>query len=280
MAFAYFEPAPQLQGLIGSYYHFETPIAFSDRLRAEMPNLRILLSGQTIIHDDTPQLYTAGDMVLFGPRFHSIGLDFTPGSSVFGLSITPEGWQQFFGIPMHEVTNQRLLLDDVLSHCYSREAERVRECHDPASMVKILDALFTRILIERRQQGDQNFMKLASHWVTCADRSGIDQLVEQSDRSTRQVERMCRDYLGAPPKKLQRKYRALIACNRMAWDNQADWRGVAGEGYCDQAHFIREFSTFIGCTPGAFAKGAQPLLLHTILSRRTIRHASALSLIA
>ena len=37
MAFAYFEPAPQLQGLIGSYYHFETPIAFSDKLRCMIP---------------------------------------------------------------------------------------------------------------------------------------------------------------------------------------------------------------------------------------------------
>nr|WP_233061398.1 AraC family transcriptional regulator [Parvularcula mediterranea] len=107
----------------------------------------------------------------------------------------------------------------------------------------------------------------------------LEDLLETSGRSQRQLERLCKAYFGGSPKKLHRKFRALHAANAFAWDEHQDWRDVASTTYYDQAHFIREFKTFNGRTPTEFINGPHFLVRVTLDQRRQIDHPSPYSLI-
>lgn len=71
-------------------------------------------------------------------------------------------------------------------------------------------------------------------------------------RSERQARRLCVDLVGVPPKVLSRILRFRTAVERLG-HGQPDWAQFAAAcGYYDQAHMIREFQEFAGCTPGRY----------------------------
>lgn len=68
--------------------------------------------------------------------------------------------------------------------------------------------------------------------------------------SSRQLRRLCHLYLGVSPRNFYRVLRFQRALDAL---NQGHHKDLLA-GYYDQAHYIREFKTFAGVTPGNFLK--------------------------
>jgi AraC-like DNA-binding protein len=90
----------------------------------------------------------------------------------------------------------------------------------------------------------------------------VDQIAEEFAMNARQMQRLFREYVGATPKWVIRRYRLIEAAERIASGDVAGFAGLALDlGYADQAHFIRDFKNVVGRSPAGHArhmKSARP----------------------
>lgn len=76
----------------------------------------------------------------------------------------------------------------------------------------------------------------------------------RTGRSVRSLERAFRAYVGLSPKLVIRRFRLQEAASYLASDHKRDLAGLAlALGYCDQAHFARDFKSVVGDSPARFA---------------------------
>lgn len=90
--------------------------------------------------------------------------------------------------------------------------------------------------------------------VALADRSivKVEELVARSGVSARTMQRLFRRYVGVSPKWVIRRFRIQEAAERALHD-ALDWATLAADlGYCDQAHFSRDFRAQVGASPRAY----------------------------
>ena len=279
MEFSYFEPAPALRELVSSYYFISLPVEAEDIMRAEIANVRFILDG-TIMSDlsGAPVELKSGDAPLCGPTYRWSRLRFSAGARAFGAAITPLGWRRLFSVSAEELANTHAPLEDFVPPQARPLIGAVFEADSKEAAVSAADALFSSFVSHERRVHD-DFIEQATRWIVDPEPNEIEHLIDQSDLSHRQIERLCKAYFGAGPKKLHRKFRALHAANRLIWMNLSDWREIARAAYYDQAHFIREFKQFNGRTPQEFIDGPNFLVRLTLQERLKINHGSPFSLV-
>ncbi|MCG6859520.1 MAG: helix-turn-helix domain-containing protein [Salaquimonas sp.] len=280
MRYEYWRPAADLARYVGAYYIMEVPEGGGDIMRAQLPFLRFILSGTSQLeHDGETVSHSAPKALVCGPSFRTGRAMVSPGSSILAVMIKPEGWQALLGVPMRELSNRIALLDDFHPVDMASLRDRLAGAADDAEMFGVIDCLL-RGMISATRAHNFTFLQEASAWLGQARNESIDTLLRQSGLSHRQVDRLCAAYFGAPPKRLQRTYRALHAATQLAWTDETDWRQVVGEGYYDQSHFIKDFKAMIGCTPGEYVRGPNMMIRFDLQKRLAIKHDSFFSIIA
>jgi AraC-like DNA-binding protein len=189
-----------------------------------------------------------------------------PAQSFFGARFRP-GMASAF-IPGAELlTDQTRPLDDLMGGAARRMFERLAELPSLEEMGGLMDQLLRPL--DPPDIGERVLRQLESADVS------LDQVVSKSGLSVRHFRRLCLERAGVSPKYLSRILRFRKAAQRigaMAGSGrqnlaQPSWADFAVAcGYYDQAHFIREFQEFAGCTPGRFLQSRRrderPVELH------------------
>jgi AraC-like DNA-binding protein len=277
--FAYYEPCAPLQKLVSSYYFVSLPFEIADIMRAEIANVRFVLNGAVssdLMGEMVP--FSRPSAILCGSTQRWSNIHFTAGASVFGAAITPLGWCKLFGYSAEEAADRILPLADNIPATSRALMDAVFGASGQKEAVAAADKFFMS-LVSDRWRIREDFIEQVTKWIVDPEPNEIEHLLNNVDLSHRQVDRLCKAYFGASPKKLHRKFRALHAANRLAWDDLTDWREIARTGYYDQAHFIREFKEFNGRTPQDFIDGPHILVRMTLAERRKINHGSPFSLV-
>lgn len=88
----------------------------------------------------------------------------------------------------------------------------------------------------------------------------VDDLADRVDVGRRTLERLCSRYFGFPPKLLLRRQRFLRSLGRFLLDPAGGWSEALDGQYCDQAHFVHDFRSFMGMTPSQYAAMEHPIL--------------------
>jgi AraC-like DNA-binding protein len=79
----------------------------------------------------------------------------------------------------------------------------------------------------------------------------------QVDLGERALQRLFSDYVGVSPKWVIRRSRLHDAASRLANAEDVNLTQLAQElGYCDQAHFARDFKTIVGRSPSDYRRSA------------------------
>jgi AraC-like DNA-binding protein len=82
----------------------------------------------------------------------------------------------------------------------------------------------------------------------------VEQVMQQSPWSARTTQRVFRRYVGVPVKWVLCRYRLQQAALEIESHPGVDFADLAVRlGWYDQAHFINDFRTMLGCTPGEYA---------------------------
>lgn len=183
---------------------------------------------------------------------------------VVGVKFRPGGFHAFVRQPVVQWTDRVVPARDVFDaaddppDAWAREVwDAVTECRGDASEhAAVINGLLDAFLVARLPERDviaEDVADLVALVAATPAVRRIGDLVRASGRSERTLHRLFVRYVGVSPAWVIRRYRLHAAAERLTACPPADVRDVAWElGYADQAHFIRDFRTTIGATPGAY----------------------------
>ncbi|WP_181444167.1 helix-turn-helix domain-containing protein [Pseudoxanthomonas sp. z9] len=175
-------------------------------------------------------------------------------SYAFGIKFRPGGFQPFLRADVSTLTNRSLPVASILGEAGHAWVDAIRAAVDFQARV----ALAEQFLAERRPTADPKVAQAAACIARIAADPAIisvEQLVAQGEPGKRALQRLFKHYVGVGPKWIINRYRLHEAVARIQAGVAVDWAQLALElGYFDQAHFIRDFHTLIGMTPGDFAR--------------------------
>jgi AraC-like DNA-binding protein len=241
---------------------------------------KLLPNGECAIifnlRDDPIRIYDAQDVtrytthgfaVLSGARSNCFVIDTDQQERVAGIQFRPGGVFPFLRMPVSEAEDSSISLEDLWP---GGRAGEIRERLLAARSVEAMFADLERCLL------DQLVRPLALHPAIAY---ALDQLQQPaaysgriavvSDRvglSRRRFIELFRQQVGLTPKVFCRVRRFQHVLQTAHLGKDIDWAQVALEsGYYDQPHFIHDFQSFSGLTPGEYLAAATPHLNHVPL---------------
>jgi AraC-like DNA-binding protein len=167
------------------------------------------------------------------------------------LRFTPLGTHRLLGMPMHELVNRTVALDELLPGV--RElTDRLRGARSWAARFELVDTFLLRRLAD--STSDSPGVEWSwEHLRRTQGRAHIGTLADELGWSHRRLIVRFREHIGLTPKTLARVIRfdrAVAALRRPVVRNLAD---IAFDcGYFDQAHMNRDFRELAGTTPTSF----------------------------
>lgn len=173
---------------------------------------------------------------------------------MLGAKFWPGAFRPFVSFPVWDLAGKRRPLTEVFGREASSLEERALREDDDRAAISVIE----QFLRDLRPRADPD-VKLAGRVVAyiAGDRrvTRVEQLATEFGASTRSLQRLFREYVGASPKHVILHHRLLEATDRVARERSLDWAELALElGYADQAHFIREFKQLVGLTPAEYAR--------------------------
>ena len=174
-----------------------------------------------------------------------------------GVRFRPGCFRAFLGRPVRDIADRAVPLTDVFGPGALQAAESVREAASDAQMVSSIDNL----LLANPVTLSASARQAAEAVESIARDPGITrvaQLCADTGLTTRSVQRLFAEHVGCPPKWAIRIYRLNDAAQQLATEGRVDYAGLAVRlGYSDQSHFIRDFRTVTGQSPGEYARTAR-----------------------
>lgn len=167
--------------------------------------------------------------------------------AVVGARFRPGGFTARFGrdaaaltgrvVPAHtELSGDPLVLgDDVAAASDGLDRAIAAGAPEPDRTFRALTALVDRI------RDDASLLR-------------VEQVMQHSPWSVRTTQRVFRRYVGVPVKWVLCRYRLQQAALEIETRRGLDFADLAVRlGWYDQAHFINDFRSMLGCTPGEYA---------------------------
>lgn len=166
---------------------------------------------------------------------------------------TPLGARRVLGLPLRELANLEVELEDVLGAVVARElVERLATAPGWAERFALLDAT----IAARLDAAEAPAPMVGWAWRRLQESDGrlaVGALAAEIGCSRRHLVAQVHEQLGLPPKTLARVLRFNRAVELLQRDDGARLGEIALDcGYYDQAHLNRDFRAFAGEAPTAF----------------------------
>ena len=261
MQYCEFHPSPDLAPYIQCFWTLED--SFSSDTSIDLQRQRILPDGclEVIFHyGDHFRQFLGEDHAVVQPRCFVFGplssfIEIGPAGRFCGIiavRFAAHGAGSFLPIPLAELTNRSVALDDVWGKEGRKLASRVLEAADNSSRITLLEHFF-RTLLKGRVNQDLLVRECVRRIMVSGGLHRVNTVLRGLDVSTRQLERRFMKAVGFSPKRLTRIARFQNACRHLQDNRMQNLTVIAHEcGYYDQAHFIRDFKEHAGITPSRF----------------------------
>lgn len=168
------------------------------------------------------------------------------------VNFTPLGARRFFGLPMSELTDRMVELDDVLGMQGTELREQLANVPDWDKRFTIAEA-FIAARLDKAAEPPAEIAWALGRATASGGRIPIASLAEKVGWSRKHLASRFSDAVGVSPKTLSR----IVRFNRalgLSRQGKSDWAGIAADcGYADQAHLVREFRDLAGETPTALS---------------------------
>ncbi len=173
----------------------------------------------------------------------------------------PWGAAAFISEPMHRLAEVSAGLEGLMPRSALHETEeRLQDAKDDASRIAFIEGFLLASLRARRpdgalRQGLRRILQgISSPHLAQDEHASISVIAGQVGLSERQLERKFKEWVGLSPKRFARVARFRAALSRLQAFSQSRLQSMLMDGYYDQAHFIREFQSMAGMTPGAYLR--------------------------
>jgi AraC-like DNA-binding protein len=177
---------------------------------------------------------------------------------MFGVRFRPGGAARFLGVPLWELTDRRIALDEL----WGGEAAALADAAEPVTMDERI-ARAERVLLARLRTWAARRTaaeELAARAVTLLRRArggvGVREVAAALGVGERRLERAFDHAVGMGPKALAGvlRFRRLVrAIDAARQRGPVAWAALAVDaGYADQPHLAREFKRLAGLTPAQY----------------------------
>jgi AraC-like DNA-binding protein len=168
------------------------------------------------------------------------------------INLTPLAARALLAVPMDELTNRVVELDDVVGREADQLLERLHDVGSWEQQFSLLDA----VLAHRLAEAEPPQPAVRHAWSRLVESRGAAEIRELSREvgwSRRHLAARFREEIGLTPKTYARVLRFERAASLLAHDDGARFAEIAYDcGYYDQAHLNRDFREFAGTTPGDY----------------------------
>lgn len=245
-------PHHSLRGVVLRYEGFRqdngAPVTFRELPCSFVPIIIDLDRGWTVAHrehvDSAPlHLHSFVAGVTDGPVMVGHG-----GSArCLQVDLTPLGARRVLGVPMGELANRSVPVDDVLGRSGAALVQRIGDAATWKERFALVDAALTARLSEAPDV-DAGVVWSLGRITSSGGTAAIGELAADLGWSHRRLIARYRDAVGLPPKVMSRIVRFERASTLLG--TGADLAFAAAEcGYFDQAHLARDVRELAGITP-------------------------------
>lgn len=235
-------PAAALQPYLGCFWALQTT---SDTRLRSLPDACATISV-TCSPDHEPECFLVG--------LRSAATETTPpaGKLIFGVRLRPGVVFLLGRVRACQLVDKRVRLAEFLGEEGGRLETRLAAVKNGADGIGILeDFLLDRLRTGRVDSRVQKALQLIDE---CRGQVRVSQLADKCRVSVRHLDRLLRQWVGFPPKRLARIARFQTALREMESPSPGGFAPIATKlGYFDQAHLANEVALFAGSSPGRIA---------------------------
>lgn len=256
------EPRGVLHRLaVGEFVHgrVEAPLDLADRIE-HFWSVSWNLEGlppqvqETLPHPNVHLVAEPGTIAAWGVHTGRWTRVLEGRSSAFGVKFRPGGFRALLGRAVSSIANASIPATTL----FGAEAPMlggVLACEDHACAA----AFASRFLRERLPPiGEASLLagRIVDSIADDLELHSADELARRVGMSVRALQRLFNEHVGVGPKWVIKRYRIHEAVARVQAGEPVSWAALAQDlGYFDQAHFIADFRTLVGRTPGDYARG-------------------------
>lgn len=173
-------------------------------------------------------------------------------SSMLGIHFKPGGAHPFFDLPVSELNEQVVELDQLWGAEAGDLRDRLLETPEPADKFAVLEKYLLR-RGRRTMDGDNPVAFALRAFEQTPHEQTIASVANRLGVSHKHLIEQFRRRVGFTPKLYCRIRRFQRVVMEIEQRKSIDWADLACAcGYHDQAHFIRDFQAFSGLNPSAY----------------------------
>lgn len=264
----YFLPPADLAPYINVFYIFRSE---SNLIRDVQPasagHVMLFLKGHGELRFVDGAIQPSHKISLIGPSSSAMQYIVKGPFHCLGFTFNPAGYSCLSGQKAIKGLNKLLDATWVLGDTFNDAFEPLQALNDddsdPLRNAKMVDKFAEFLIGKFKPLKPVPALVITKLFEVLEDRLDVDldDYYASLPLTPRQIQRICKDYLGSPPKYLIRKFRAIRAamllsdpeCSQATRDHVMDH-------FYDQSHLIREISLFNGRTPKFLNGDSVPLL--------------------
>lgn len=218
------------------------------------------------VSDDVTRRQTYPDAVVAGPYQRAYMLGTAKQSHVVGVVFRPGGARPVVDVPLHELRERHVALEDLWGRAANRLHEQLLAAPDVATRLRMVESALHERLTHATHVAHPLAAVATAHLSGAPARHGVSHLGERLGCTPRRMEQVFRADVGLSPKAYQRLQRFRSTLTDIDDVTQLGWSAFAlKHGYYDQAHLIREFRAHCGIAPTAYLQRRGDQLNHVPL---------------
>ena len=256
----YVQPDAAICDMVSVFYRAViTPDAGVVNERAAIGQLRIVSGSDAIVRIGDTEFVIQPGIYVFGPTIKGLSYWCNDGATtIMGAGLLPAGWDVMMQRGASNFLNQIVTLNSpeypgsgLQSVTAQGNYDHFHDARTAISATHGANALsqYFRALLPSVDETVVKFTYVVDGWLMTSPSPDVGDLIANTGLSARQLERVCKQYFGMPPKMLARKYRALRAALALSQPESESSETIVSAFY-DQSHMIREVKYFAGETPG------------------------------
>lgn len=173
---------------------------------------------------------------------------------IFGVALRPNMAYQLLGISLHELRDMRINMECFWPVDVRRACEQIAGATSFAERITVFTK-FLRKIFREDVTPNSGFLNVFQDITLNAQRaSDIGMIAKRHGANGRSLRRHFIKYLGVGPKQMDRLVRVQNSMRQIQHRPSQSLASLsAGYKFSDQAHFSREFRSFVGFSPKVFA---------------------------
>jgi len=208
------------------------------------------------------QIPVPAGQVICGARSTYLVADTANMVTTLGIQFKPGGAFPFLRMPVAELDEQCLPLDDVFGTSAISLREQLLASETPQQKFAAAEQwLLARAARPLKKHPAVEYATNA--FLRGLHAQPLSHVLDRIGYSQRYFNQLFAQEVGLTPKRFLRVRRFQRVIASVATSRSVDWADLAGDcGYYDQSHFVHDFRSFCGLTPAAYLAYRTPHLNH------------------